>query len=131
MLSAPHSGRQQWAPPAAVCCRLLQRNKDKAASMGGFVSSQPGTAGRCLLGDRQQQVQKSHRIMQRDVVVAVVLRPFAFESAVLQGEADVGRDRDVLRFGKFELSNAKLRMGRSPGCRYIQNSERSSSSVPS
>lgn len=60
-------------------------------------------------------------------MVAVVLRPFAFEPAVLQGEAaDVGRDRDVLRFGKFELLNAKLRMGRLPGCRYIYYPERSS-----
>jgi len=59
-------------------------------------------------------------------VVAVVLRPFAFEPAVLLVEADVGRDRDVLRFGKFELLNAKLRMGRLPGCRYIYYPERRS-----
>ena len=59
----------------------------------------------------------SHRIVRRDVLV-VGLGPFGFESAVLQGEADVGRDRDALRFGKFELFNAKVRMGRSPGCPY-------------
>lgn len=70
------------------------------------------------VSDRQQQAHSSHRIVRRDVLV-VGLGPFGFESAVLQGDADVGRDRDALRFGKFELLNAKVRMGRSPGYPYI------------
>ena len=66
--------------------------------------------------------------MRRDVLV-VGLGPFGFESAVLQGEADVGWDRNALRFGKFELLNAKVRMGRPPGCPYTIVQERSSSSA--
>jgi len=51
-----------------------------------------------MLSDRQQQAQSGHGIVRRD----------------------------VLRFGKFELLKAKLRMGRLPGCRYIYYPERSS-----
>ncbi len=77
---------------------------------------------------RQQQANSSHRIVRRNVLV-VDLGPFGFESAIVQGEADVGRDRDALQFGKFELLNAKVRMGRSPDWPYIKYRERSSSSV--
>ena len=67
------------------------------------------------VSDRQQQPRRRHR-----VVLVAGLGSLGFEFAVLQGAADVGPDCDALRFGKSELLNAKVRMGRSPAYPYTK-----------